>query len=329
MGSRYTGRWRFGVGLDLNSPLTLADKLSIFGLTTDTSGLNSLSLSYSLPLGGHGLGLDLSYSQISYKLGEEFAVLDASGRAETFEASLNYPLIRSAARNFYIELGGTYKNMKDAYEALDYSETTRSLAGRLNLRYQTWTSLLGKPLFMNIGGGLVIGNLHVPDDQKAFARGTDGGFSYVTLDFLANLSLTDNLLFSFTASGQKTLRTNLDSSEQFNVTGNYGVKAYRESISGDNGYLLGGELLYQLPGLPERNLFHYLGVFADLGGWSYERAPFPEKRRDTLSDVGLSYTFGFGPVGLKARLARSLGDYPSELKPESRTYGSVLLTMSF
>jgi hemolysin activation/secretion protein len=184
-------------------------------------------------------------------------------------------------------------------------------------------------LYVRVGAGLVFGSFNIPEDQQWFSRGTEGGFSYANLDFLANLSLTEKLLLSFSASGQQALGTNLDSTEQFNITGSNGVKAYREAISGDNGYLLGAELLYRLPGVPEKKFDHYLGLFTDLGGWSFERAPFPAKRSDTLADIGLSYTLTFGPVGLKARLVHGLGRYPSELKDEPRTYGSVLFTVSY
>jgi hemolysin activation/secretion protein len=280
-------------------------------------------------LGGDGLRLELGYSRVNYELGDEFEVLEASGWADTFEATFSYPLIRSASRNLYLSLGVAHKRTEDEYRALDYSERSDSTLGRLSIRHEAWGSLFGRPLYARIGAGLVFGSFRIPDDQKWYSRGTEGGFSYATLDFLASLSLTEKLSLSLSASGQQALGSNLDSSEQFNVTGLNGVKAYREAISGDNGYLLGAELQYRLPGLPERSFEHYLGLFADLGGWSLEKGPFPEKRSDTLSDVGLSYTAVFGPVGLKARLVRGLGRYPEELKRESRTYASALLTVSF
>jgi hemolysin activation/secretion protein len=329
MGSRYTGRWRFGAGMEVNSPLGLADRLMVYGLTTDTADLTSVAVYYAFPLGGSGLRLEVGYSHVAYSLGEEFEILEASGRADTFEANLSYPLIRSASRNLYLSLGLAHKTTEDEYGALDFSEESLSNVGKLSLRYEAWGHAFGRPLYATVGAGLVFGSLRLPGDQKPFARGTDGGFSYVNLDFMANLSITDDLFFILTASGQKSLGQNLDSAEQFNVTGSNGVKAYREAVSGDNGYLVGAEFRHRLPWFAGHKLDHFLGVFGDVGGWSYERAPFPEKRSDTLSDIGLSYTLAYGPVGLQARLARSLGRYPTELRPEPRTLGTVLLTVAF
>jgi hemolysin activation/secretion protein len=328
-GSRYTGRWRLGAGLEVNSPLGLADRLMVYGLTTDAAGLMSVAAYYGFPIGGRGLRLELGYSHVAYKLGEEFEALEASGWANTFEANLSYPLIRSASHNLYLGLGFAHKDTHDEYKAVDFSEKSQSDVGNLSVRYEAWGHVFGRPIFAAAGAGLVFGNLRIPEEQKPFARGTEGGFSYVTLDLMANLAITDDFLFIFTASAQKALGQNLDSSEQFNVTGAYGVKAYREAISGDNGYLIGAEFRHRLPWFGGYKLEHYLGVFGDVGGWSYERAPFPAKRSDTLYDVGLSYSLSFGPVALQARLAKGLGRYPSELRPEHRTIGTVLVTAAF
>ncbi|MDR0550319.1 MAG: hypothetical protein LBI10_13070 [Deltaproteobacteria bacterium] len=69
-GSRFTGRFRFMAGVDVNSPFNLGDKLSIFGLTTETQELNSASISYALPLGYSGLRLNLGFSEVFYRLGQ-------------------------------------------------------------------------------------------------------------------------------------------------------------------------------------------------------------------------------------------------------------------
>jgi hemolysin activation/secretion protein len=329
MGSRYTGRWRLGAGLEVNSPLGLADRLTVYGLTTDSSNLMSLAAYYAFPLGASGLRLEVGYSHVAYRLAEEFEILEASGWADTLEAKLSYPLIRSAAHNLYVSLGFAHKVTHDQYRAVDFSEKSLSNLGNFQIRYEAWLQVFGRPLYASAGAGLVFGTFRIPEEQKAFARGADGGFSYLNFDFLANLAITDDFYFILTASAQQSLGQNLDSSEQFNVTGPNGVKAYREAISGDNGYLVGAEFRHRLPWFGHRELDHFLGVFGDIGGWSYQRAPFPEKHRDTLSDIGLSYTLAFGPVGLQARLAQSLGRYPSELRPEKRTLGTVLVTVAF
>jgi hemolysin activation/secretion protein len=124
------------------------------------------------------------------------------------------------------------------------------------------------------------------------------------------------------------LAKNLDSSEQFNITGDRGVKAYREAISSDNGWLVGAELNYALPS-PADGFSHTLGAFYDIGGWSRAKPPYGLKSSDTLKDIGLSYTINYRDIVLRVRLVRGLGEYPSELRKESDTYVSTIMMMSF
>jgi hemolysin activation/secretion protein len=329
MGSRYTGRWRFGAGADVNSPLGLADKLSVFGLTTDTRGLTTVGVNYAFPLHPDGLRLDLGYSHVYYELGDDFEDMKAHGTADIFQGTFSYPLIRSGSRNLVLSLNIAHKRMEDRYDVFEVRERSESTLGKLRLEHEAWGSVFGMPLHTKIGGGVTYGRFHMPSEAERDMdfRETEGAFGYAALDAAANLALSENWSFGVTASGQKAFGKNLDSSEQFGVTGFGGVKAYREVISGDNGYLLNAELKYRLPGAGK--LEHWLGAFVDQGGWNYEKSPYPEKRMDSLTDIGLGYYLTCGPFSARVQLAQGLGDYPSELKKESQTTLAAFFSLSF
>jgi hemolysin activation/secretion protein len=318
MGSYYTGRWRFMAGVDVNSPFNLGDKLSVFGLTTETRGVNSLALNYELPLNSKGLRLNLGFSEVYYRLGKDYEDLEATGRSETFEATLSYPIVRSADRNFNLTFSLYHKRMEDRYGAFDLSLKSQSYSGKFGLSYERWTSLFGKALYTRTRGGLTYGNFSLPTEEQREQEGTDGAFAYANLEFLANLAFTDNFSFSLTANGQKAIDRKLDSSEQFGVSGANGVKAYRESVSSDNGYTIGGELRYRLPSIG--SVDHYVGAFADRGYWRREEKVAGLKNSDTLADVGLSYYLNFPHFSLKTQLVRAVGSYPEEIRKDSETY---------
>ena len=129
------------------------------------------------------------------------------------------------------------------------------------------------------------------------------------------------------ASGQHAFDKNLDSSEQFNITGSNGVKAYRETVSGDSGYLLNAEARYPLPSVSGVN--HAVGPFVDHGAWRYAHGGYAQKSSDTLTDIGLGYYMSYRFFSGKLQLTHAVGEYPSELKKESRTRLMALCMVSF
>ncbi|MDR1857533.1 MAG: hypothetical protein LBR22_10335 [Desulfovibrio sp.] len=331
MGSRYTGRWRFGGGAEANSPLGLADKLSIFGLTSDTGGLKSFAINYAFPLSANGLRLDLGYSRVDYRLGEDFEDLEARGKSDVFEGTLSYPIVRSATHNLYASLNVARKNMEDRYDVFDFVRRKQSTLGKLSLRNENWFTVWGLPVYARVGAGFTYGNFHFPqaEDREEDAEGYryEGDFTYLSAEAMVNVSFTERFSLSLSAAGQKSLGKNLDSSEQLNVTGSNGVKAYRESISGDNGYVFNAEFRYRLPDVWK--VEHYLGAFVDQGGWNYQRPIGVVKHQDALTDIGLGYYLTCGPLSVKAQLYHAIGTYPEELKREPQTGVSLLFMLNF
>jgi len=329
MGSRYTGRFRFGAGVDVNSPLGLADKLSLFGLITDTAGLYNFGVNYGFPLSPNGLRLTLGYARTKYQLGDSFEDLDATGTADVYQATLTYPLLRTSSQNLYLSLNGAHKEMEDRYNSFDYTKCDYSTLGKFGVVHERWGTLFGKPLFTRLGGYVTCGDFHFPSasERAQDYRDTDGFFGYGNLEFLSVLALAEKWSLSVSGSGQKAFGKNLDSSEQFVVTGARGVKAYRETVSGDNGYLINAELKYKLPTIVKWD--HYLGGFVDQGGWSYEKSPFPSPSVGDMTDIGLGYYVNYGLFSGKVQLVQGLGAYPVGLKKESQTSVCASVMLSF
>jgi len=325
MGSRYTGRLRFGAGVDVNAPFGIADKLSVYGLTTGTTGLVNYGVDYGFPLTPNGLRLTLGYSHVYYELGDAFKDLDASGTADTFQGTFSYPLIRSSAQNLFLSLNVAHKAMGNDYAAFDEKQNTESTLSKLGVVHEAWTTLWGKPVYTRLGGYVTGGELYVMAGDDS--RDTQGWFTYGSLEFLSSISLTDHWSLSVSGNGQKSFGKNLDSSEQIIVTGLRGVKAYRETVSGDNGYTVNTELKYKLPTI--RKWEHALGGFVDYGEWSYEKSPFPDPHSGDMADIGLGYYVNFGLFSGKVQLAQGLGDYPSGLKKEPQTVVCTTLMLSF
>ena len=329
MGSRYTGRWRFGAGAEANSLAGIADKLSVFGLTSENGKLANVALNYALPLAPNGLRLNLGLSHVSYELGDSYRDLDATGWADTYEGTFSYPVIRSANQNLTVSLNLAHKRMRDEIDVFNTKWNKHSNVGKLGLRYEKWWP--GNNIYTAFTGSLTHGNLSIDsDDARSLNKAgadTHGSFTYANLGVLANIPLAQKWSLSLSASGQHAFDKNLDSSEQFNITGSNGVKAYRETVSGDSGYLLNAEARYPLPSIGKLN--HAVGPFVDHGAWRYAHGGYAQKSSDTLTDIGLGYYMRYRFFSGRLQLTHAVGEYPSELKKESRTRLMALCMVSF
>jgi hemolysin activation/secretion protein len=249
--------------------------------------------------------------------------------------ALAYPLVRSSERNIWLSLTGSYKKLRDEIEIADYVEKRKIWSMSFEVKHEAWHQVGGKVIFTELTGRVTGGRLSYDDAEQAEANreGVDtvGNFAYVNLGLKSSLNISENWSLEGSAMFQKSLAHNLDSAEQFSVTGSGGVKAYREIISGDNGYLLNAHLRYRLPE-PMEGFNHFLGLFVDHGGWRYEDKgwlPAGEKSSDTMTDIGLSYSIYFQPLVLNVQAARALGSWPDGLRKEGRTHVLVNLGVFF
>ncbi len=316
LGSRYTGAYRLSGGASLNSPFGFADQLNLRGMVSEHTGLVNGGVAYNFPLMSNGLRAEVAANVTTYELGSVYANLNAKGDAYYFDASLSYPLLRSRDKNLYLSMGLTKKLLRDVIGALNQASSREANTGAIGFHHDRWDSLFGMGVSSYLASGFTFGSLQFNDaKQQALNKaGADTGGTYgrFNIDFAATLELAPLWILNTTAGLQKALLgKNLDSVEQMNLTCSScgGVKVFSESVTGDNGYKIGTELRYTLPGLA--GIRHAMGVFADTGYVYVERSGYTLYNSFQLSDIGAGYYAGWGAFNSLVQFTHSIGPIPS------------------
>ena len=117
-GNRYAGHNRLSFQLALENPWGRARRITLGGVSSGTELLSG-ALTYETGLGGNGLRAEISYSLVEYRLGGAMAQLDATGRVESFSASLRYPWIRSEAANWIGRIEASAASLRDWIGSVD------------------------------------------------------------------------------------------------------------------------------------------------------------------------------------------------------------------
>ncbi len=321
-GSRYTGRNRLSAGLDINSPFGIADRLSFNLMGAPGGGLDNGRLAYSFPLAANGLRVELAASRTTYHLGSDYSDLEARGRAHTVEATLSYPLLRSREQNLSLSLNLAARRLRDEIGAVDSVNDKHSKVATFGVQHEAWGNFFGRAGYTNLSAGLTYGHLGIDDPaqqvlNKAGAN-TMGSFARLNLRLAANLELAKDWSANGTVSLQKALRNkNLDGSEQMGISGPNGVKAYREWVSGDNGYLVNLEVRYALPA--QDGLVHSLGLFTDIGRAYLQNGDYAASNGVRLSDVGVGYSARYKSLFARVQVARAVGPRPQEFVRDGKT----------
>lgn len=336
-GSPYTGRRRAMVGLNLNSPLGFGDKLSAFGMVSETTDLINGRLAYTLPLGYDGLKAEAAIFRTTYTLGGAYAASEATGVADGVSGTLAYPLKRSREDTIIVSTGYTYKRLDDRVFDTSYNERNLS-EGMAAVSRQRVGELFGRPFVASANLGLTIGSVDYPDlAQLAWnAAGADtaGGFQKLAGGITVTWALREKLSLIVDARGQKSLSGNLDSSEQLGLTGIYGVRSYNEGLSGDTGWIVTPELKYALPDI--YGWQHAVSAFADVGGVALENGAYTTTQPDYVSvaDIGLGYYGAYEYMSgrmllLKAYLAHTVGADADTQSYDRGTVGLVQAGFTF
>lgn len=336
-GSPYTGRDRVSGGLNLNSPLGIGDRLSLFGMATEESGLLNGRVAYSLPIGFDGLRAEISAFRTTYALGDIYKTLDATGTATGESAMLTYALKRTRDDSIYLTGGYTHKVLNDDVFGTSIANRTIDL-GTIGIERDTVGAIFGLPLATSTAFSYTGGNVDFPDPlQRAFnVAGVDtaGDYGRLNLSFLGTLALNDKFSFSTNLKAQASLGKNLDTSEQLSLTGFFGVRSFDEGLAADSGFVVTPELKYALPDF--YNYHHSLGLFTDVaGGWianpgyTTTQKPFTQ-----LNDVGLAYyaTYEYLPgraLFLKAMVAHTYGSNDGAQSYDRETKGLVQIGATF
>lgn len=307
-GNYYTGEYRLGAELGFNSPLRIGDQVTLRAVASNQD-LTYAYAAYQIPLGGRGLRLGASYSDTGYRLGKEFAVLQAHGTASIASLFAVYPFIRSQTSNLSATITLEDKQLNDDNVVLSSDKTVQ--VGTL--------ALVGNHKDAHGGAGVTLYNLALArgrlgmdpisllvDEASVNSNGTFTRFDY-TLNRLQRLSDRNSL--SLALSGQFASK-NLNSSEQFSLGGAYGVRAYPQGeAAGDEGHLATLELRHSFSGRLQGLLFY------DAGKIKTNRIPSPyltESNTRFLSGAGVGIDAMVAGVQIKADLAvRGSGGQPT------------------
>ena len=307
-GNPYSGEYRLGAGLTLNSPLRLGDSLNL-NLLGGGRDYQYGRLAWQVPLGQRGLSVGLAASSMNYRLGQEFAPLDAHGNAQIGSAYALYPLQRSRFSNVAAQLAFDYKKLDDRIDATS-SAVNRTLG--------VWQAGLSGSRYDGLGGGglsnwslnAVAGSLRLDPLTRAIDAATldtEGSYS----KGLAQISRTQRLTDDWNLYGQiggQVAQKNLDSSEKYSLGGSAAVRAYPQGEAPvDDGWLGTLELRYS----PAPNW--QASVFNDAAQGRLQHAPVnsaSNQRRLSGAGLGLSYAEAGGLV-VQATLAWRTGDMPT------------------
>lgn len=247
-GNRYTGDYRLGGTFNLNNPLKLGDRLSLRALgTNEQQGYGRVA--YQLPVGPWGTQIGASYSYLRYDLGDDFAALNAHGRASIASAFVMHPLLRQRDQSLYLQLQYDDKRLVDD---IDY------FGSRSDRHVGLWSVGLNGNSRDNVFGGGVNGagliwghgdlSINGAANQaldQATARSA-GSFNKLNASLVRLQRLTDKFSLYGQLQGQWADR-NLDSSEKMSLGGAYGVRAYPQGdANGDEGWLGNIELRYAI-----------------------------------------------------------------------------------
>jgi len=298
-GNRYTGEHRLGAALALNSPLKMGDQFTVRALASDQD-LSYARIAYQIPVGSSGLRLGAAYFDTRYRLGKEFAALQAYGTATSGSLFAVYPFIRSQTGNLSATLTLEDKKLGDRTDApvtvVDKHIQLASLG--LAGNYQ---DALGGAGMTSFDLSLVAGRLGMDAGSlaaDALTARSNGGYTRLAYNFNRLQRLTDNVSLSISLSGQQAGK-NLNSSEKFFLGGANGVRAYPQGEgNGDQGWLATLELRHLfLPNLQG-------AVFYDAGSVRINHNPFVagENTRN-ISGAGVGANANFNGLQIIAYAA--------------------------
>jgi hemolysin activation/secretion protein len=301
-GNRYTGQYRAGGTLNINSPLGIGDLVTL-GVLTSGQDLQYGRIAYQAPIGGDGLRMGVAFFDVHYKLGKEFKSIGAHGDARSGSLFIVYSFIRSVSGNLTGTATWEEKSLDDYIDSIASTTGKRVHIGNLGLSGNYRDELLGG----GVNGFDLSLALAKLDINSAAALATDkqsahtaGNYARLSYSATRLQSIAEDTFLSVALSGQWASK-NLDSSEKFLLGGIDGVRAYPQGEGvGDEGYLLRLELRHDfLPGLQAI-------AFYDMGSVTINKMPFTfpatANTRD-LAGAGFGLNASFYWLDLKTSLA--------------------------
>ena len=326
-GNRFSAEWRAGAAWALNNPLALGDVLSL-RLSSGGAPFGYGRLAYQLPLGGRGLQAGAAWSAMRYRLGQDFAALQARGDASIASAYALYPLMRSRSTNLTLQGNLEHKRLNDRSDSTQTRSSKTLELLTLGISGDR-ADALGGGGFSTASLSYISGHLQLDSEAQALdseghrSAGRYGKWSWqlARQQALPSSSAAWSLLAQF--SGQYSANgKNLDSSEKFGLGGAQGVRAYPQGeASCDDAWLASLELRYSAAPTLQ------LSAFADAAAGRLNHAPLATDRRNAqrLSGLGLGANFKL-PQGLvwTSSLAWRSGSLPQSDRDRSPRFWTGL-----
>jgi len=324
-GSRFTGAYRLGGSLNVNNPLTIGDQLSLRAFATDEE-MYFGRIAYIVPAGFWGTRIGASVTKFSYKLGDEFASLEANGDGLVKNVFAFHPLYRTRNTNLIGQFAYEDKRLFDRIDSTATVEDRfidsikagfvgdfrdRFLSGGLNAFSLTYTQ-----------GDLKIAPTALAEaDAAVTGLQTAGTFRKWNYDFKRLNRVTDNLSVLLALFGQQASK-NLASAEKMSLGGANGVRAYPVGeANGDSGNLIQSELRYVWPGVKVFEGDVVVMALYDWGQVEVNEKPLPTetKNKRSISGYGVGASLGReGEFIVRASASWRVGDEVPTADPESR-----------
>lgn len=313
-GSLYSGRYRVGGNINLNSPFGYGEQLSTRLLISDEDLIYG-RLGAQVPISSDGLTLSGGYNRTQYSLGDTFDPLDARGNSDTVDLTLRYPFIRSQKLNVYGSLSAEYRKLQDEIHSTNTKTDKNAKVGNAAI-YADWRDALGGGAANQAGITFSHGDLNIETASAALIDAvgakTEGSYSKWNWNLSRQQAITQKLSANVQARGQFT-SDNLDSAEKFVLGGPFGVRAYPTGEgAADIGWLINAELRYVM--LPQLSA----SIFYDAGGIEVNADPFltTDNTRD-IAGYGLGLSGFYKAFDWRATAAwRTKGESVSE--PDKR-----------
>ena len=310
-GSRFTGEFRLGVTLNVNSPMNRGDQFTVRAFTTEERFLLQ-RIAYTLPVGPWGTRIGLSYLDFDYRLGKDFSTPPEQGgqgdlKAHGYGASTSvfafHPFIRTRNVNLIGQFAIEDKRLFDRVDA--FNDLTDTYI------YNVKLGVVGDFRDRFLGGGLNSFNFTITEgsvdirpeakrtaDQSPVGRKTLGPYAKYNYEFRRLQRISDNASLLLSLVGQAASK-NLASAERFSLGGPSGVRAYPvgEAV-GDNGWIFSAEYRDLVPGLKIRGGDLTLSGFYDLGHVRIEKdfvtgdAQVNNRNQRNLAGAGLGLSLG-------------------------------------
>jgi hemolysin activation/secretion protein len=318
-GNYYTGEYRVGGTVNINNPTGHGDMASLRVLTSG-QGLKYGRLSYQTLIGKATVGI--AYTALEYRLGKEFASLNAHGTVEIASLYGSYPLIRSRNTNLYALAGYDDKTFQDRID------TTSTVTDKKAQVYNV--GLAGNHRDSLGGGGLntysltgTFGDIDIRTPaalavDAATAR-TNGSFNKLGFTAARLQNVTERVSLYAGIYGQVASK-NLDISEKMGLGGPYAVRSYPVGEAyGDEGYVVNLEARYLLSNFAGKipGQLHLIG-FADAGSITINSKPWTNANNHrNLSAAGVGLTWAdYNNFTIKTYYGWKLGNEAATSAPD-------------